>query len=123
LSPINQNVIDPSGFDRSLVKPMLVSGALCSQNKSYPLTFFMDSDAIGYAFIDRTIAKTIGDYLGIAPIKLDRPRNVRGFNGKLDPKPIIYQLLPNLKIGSHKESTVPILITNLGLYAAILDKG
>lgn len=89
---------------------------------SYNAQILVDTGATGYAFVDRRLMYETCSILGIDPIKLAKPRLIRGYDGQSCKKLITYALYPNLILSGHKELTVPILITDLGHHAVILGK-
>ena len=103
-------------------KPFLVGGSLTSQDKSYSIQILVDTGATGYAFIDRSLVSEICELLEINPIRLAKPKKLRGYDGQIAKKPITEALYPNLVLPGHKELTAPMLITDLGQHAAILGK-
>ncbi len=65
------------------------------------------------AVINEALVASICEQLQIEPIPLHRPKPLRGYDGKLSPKPITHCILPGLNINGHKETTCPMLIAPL----------
>ena len=82
----------------------------------------IDTGATGYAFVNKRLVHEICQLLGISPIKLSKPKLVRGYDGQLCKKPITHAIYPNLMLPGHKEYTAPFLIAELGQHAVILGK-
>ena len=50
------------------------------------------------------------------------PKWIQGYNGQVRKKPVTYAIYPCMQQGTHKKSTVPFLIANIGHHDAILGK-
>ena len=62
------------------------------------------------------------DQLGLEPVPLSKPKSVRGFNGQLSKLQITHAIYPGLLVKKHRETTVPMLIADLGQHDIILGK-
>ena len=72
--------------------------------------------------INESIVEQVCEQLQISPIPLSRPKTIRGYDGKIAKKPIIYFILPNIIVNGHWESSSPVLIANTGDNDIILGK-
>ena len=81
----------------------------------------IDTGATGGNFVNTIDAEQICEIEGIAPVKLLRPRYVRGFNGETAP-PITHAIYPQLQVQGHTEYQCPLFITALGTHSLILGK-
>ena len=92
------------------------------QGKEYKSKALADTGATAYSFIDEKEAQLLSDYLDISPLPLTKPRYLCGYDGKVRKKPVTHAIYPSMRVGDHTESTVPMLITNLGNQHIILGK-
>ena len=67
------------------------------------------------------MTRRVCDELHIEPVRLSKPKALRGFNGKPAPN-VTHAIYPTMTILDHKETTTPILITKLGQHQIILRK-
>lgn len=102
-------------------EPLLTQCTLATSKKACTLKALVDTGATGYAFIDENTAHAICDTLDIEPIRLPKPKPIRGFDGKMA-RPVTHAIYPSLKVHDHYESTAPMLITRLGQHQIILGK-
>ncbi len=100
----------------------LVPGTLSYQEDKYQLDFLVDTGATGYTFINKALVPVIYNALGLDPLLLAKPKRIRGFDGVVRKKPIIHAIYPTLQLDGYTESTLLMLITDLGSYSAILGK-
>lgn len=111
------DIHDPYGR-RSFIHPI----TLLAQGKEYQSKALADTGATAYSFIDEKEAQILSETLDIVPIPLAKPRFLCGYDGKMRRKPVTHAIYPSMKVGNHLESTVPMLITNLGNQHIILGK-
>ena len=95
---------------------------MLAQGKEYQSKALADTGATAYSFIDEKEAQLLSEHLDIVPIPLAKPRYLCGYDGKIRKKPVTHAIYPSMKVGDHLESTVPMLITNLGNQHIILGK-
>jgi len=81
----------------------------------------VDTDATGYSFIDTVIAQTVCERLQIEPIRLLKPKPLKGFDGRPG-RDITHAIYPTMTIHDHVETVTPMLITHLGNHPIILGK-
>lgn len=108
---------DPFGR-RSFVHPI----TLLAQEKEYQSKALADTGATAYSFIDEKEAQLLSETLDIVPMPLSKPRYLCGYDGKMRKKPVTHAIYPSMRVGDHQESTVPMLITDLGNQHIILGK-
>lgn len=101
--------------------PFVVSCTLSSGKYQKQSKALIDTGATGYAFIDESTAHSVCELLDISPVALQKPKALRGFDGKLVPS-ITHAIYPTLQVQDHIETTCPLLITNLGQHPIILGK-
>ena len=111
------DLYDPFGR-RSFVHPI----TLLAQEKEYQSKALADTGATAYSFIDEKEAQILSDTLDILPLPLSKPRYLCGYDGKMRKKPVTHAIYPSMRVGNHQESTVPMLITDLGNQHIILGK-
>ncbi len=87
------------------------------------LTFnvLVDTGATGYSFIDTVIAQTVCERLQIQPVRLLKPKPLKGFDGRPG-RDITHAIYPTMTIHDHVETVTPMLITHLGTHPIILGK-
>lgn len=88
-------------------EPLLTQCTLATSKKACTLKALVDTGATGYAFIDENTAHAICDTLDIEPIRLPKPKPIRGFDGKMA-RPVTHAIYPSLKVHDHYESTAPM---------------
>lgn len=93
----------------------------CTLGGRYYTKAMIDNGCTGYSFIDRDMAHEVCDVLGISPVKLLKPRKVRGYNGQPG-EPVTHAIYPPMTIMNHTESPTPLMKTKLGQHAVILGK-
>jgi hypothetical protein len=81
----------------------------------------IDNDCTDYSFIDTDIAHQVCEMLEITPLKLNKPRGVKGYDGRRG-KNITHAIYPPMTIQNHTESSTPMMITKLDQHSIILDK-
>ena len=77
--------------------------------------------AIGYLFVDPVMAWRICDDLLIKPIRLSKSKAICGFNRK-QASDVTHVIYPTMTVQEHRETTTPMLITQLGQHQIILGK-
>ena len=96
-----------------------MSCTLRSDHRTIKVTVLIDTGATGYAFVDSSFARVLCDILQIKPSPLIKPKTVKAFNGKSTER-ITYGIYPCLEVAGHCESTIPLMITNLGNHQMML---
>ena len=99
----------------------LVTSCKLGNNSEIKTTALLDTGATGYLFVDPTMARRVCDKLHIEPVRLSKPKALRGFDGKQAPS-VTHTIYPTITIQDHKETTTPMLITKLGQHQIILGK-
>ena len=94
---------------------------MLGNNEEIKTTALLDTGVTGYLFIDPSIVRRVCVELQIEPIRLSKPKAIRGFDGK-QASNITYAIYPTMTIQDHKETTTPMLITKLGQHQIILGK-
>ncbi len=109
-------------FEDSLFddKPVIVECTL-GLDSEYITKAMIDNGCTGYSFIDTDIAHQVCEALGISPLKLNKPRGVKGYDGRRG-KDITHAIYPPMTIQNHTESSTPMMITKLGQHPIILGK-
>jgi transposase InsO family protein len=100
--------------------PVIESCILGGENQ-YLVKAMIDNGCTGYSFVNSTIVRKICEALKISPIKLNKPRKVKGYDGRMG-EPITHAIYPRMSIRNHAESSTPLLITKLGQHDIILGK-
>ena len=108
----------PSDF---FAEEALLATCTLRNNSEIKTTALLDTEAIGYSFVDPAMARRVCDELGIEPIRLSKPKAIRGFNGKQAPS-VTHVIYPTMTVQDHRETTTPMLITKLGQHQIILGK-
>ena len=101
-------------------KPFVFPCTLKSLNNQILLYALVDNGAIGYGFINSSLARTVCHDLNILPFRLAKPRIIKAYNGRLG-KPVTHVLYVRLVIEKHSEYDCLLLITDLD-YDIILGK-
>ena len=99
----------------------LVILCMLENNGEIRTTALLDTGATGYSFVDPAMARRVCDKLQIKPIRLSKPKAIRGFDGKQAPS-ITHAIYPTMTVKEHKETTTPMPITKLGQHQIILGK-
>ena len=99
----------------------LVAPCMLGNNSEIKTTALLDTGATGYSFVDPAIAQHICDDLLIEPIRLSKPKAIRGFDGKQAPS-VTHAIYPTITIQDHTKTMTPMLITKLGQHQIILGK-
>ena len=99
----------------------LVTLCTLGNNDDIKTTALLDTKATGYSFVDPVMAQRICDDLLIKPIRLSKPKAIRGFNGKQAPH-VTHAIYLTITVKEHRETTTPMLITKLGQHQIILGK-
>ena len=96
-------------------RPFRTSATLFAAERSHVLKdTLVDTGCSGANLvINEALVPMICEQLQIEPVPLPRPKPLRGYDGKIAPKPITHCILPGLNIDNHKESTCPMLIAPL----------
>ena len=99
----------------------LVASCMLGNNGEIKTTALLDTEATGYSFVDPAMARRVCDKLEIKPIRLSKPKAIRGFDGKraLD---VTHAIYPTMTVQDHRETVTPMLITKLGQHQIILGK-
>ena len=99
----------------------LVTSCVLGNNGEIRTTALLDTGATGYFFIDPAIARRVCNKLEIEPIRLSKPKAIRGFNGKRAPD-VTHAIYLTMTVQDHRETVTPMLITKLGQHQIILGK-
>ena len=99
----------------------LVASCVLENKSEIKTTTLLDTGATGYSFVNPAMAQRICDNLLIEPIRLSKPKAIRGFDGKQAPS-VTHAIYPTMTIQTHTETTTPMLITKLGQHPIILGK-
>ena len=99
----------------------LVASCTLGNGNEIKITALLNTRATGYSFVDPAMARCICDELIIEPIRLSKPKAIRGFDGKraLD---VTHAIYPTMTVQNHRETITPMLITKLGQHQIILGK-
>ena len=100
---------------------VLLATCTLGNNNEIKTTALLDTGATGYSFVNPSMACRVCDKLHIEPVRLFRPKALRGFDGKQAPN-VTHAIYPTMNILDHKETTTPMLITKLGQHQIILGK-
>ena len=90
-------------------------------NRIMQLRSLIDTGATGWSFVDEDIARILCNGLQMEPVRLSKPRPLKGFDGQRA-KSVTHAIYPTLTVQNHSESTCPMLITKLGHHDMILGK-
>ena len=99
----------------------LLATCTLDNNSEIRTTALLDTGATGYSFVDPSMVRRICDELLIEPIRLSKPKAIRGFDGKRAPD-VTHAIYPTMTVQDHSELTTPMLITKLGQHQIILEK-
>ena len=99
----------------------LVTSCTLGNNEEIKTTALLDTGATGYSFVDSAMAQRICNDLLIEPIRLSKPKAIRGFDGKQAPS-VTHAIYPIMTVKNHRETTTPMLITKLGQHQIIFGK-
>ena len=99
----------------------LVVPCLLGNNDEIKTTALLDTGATGYSFVDPAMARRICDYLLLEPIRLSKPKAIRGFDGKRAPD-VTHAIYPTMTVQEHGETITPMLITRLDQHQIIFGK-
>ena len=99
----------------------LLATCTLGNNSEIETTALLDTGATGYSFVDPSMVRRVCDKLHIEPVRLSRPKALRGFDGK-PALNVTHAIYPTMTILDHKETTTPMLITKLGQHQIILGK-
>jgi hypothetical protein len=116
--------IDVFNFEDNLFddKSVIVDCTLGLDNDSeYKIRAMIDNECIDYSFIDTDIAHKVCERLGIVPLKLNKPREVKGYDERRG-KDITHAIYPSMIIQNHTKSSTSMMITKLDQHSIILDK-
>ena len=108
----------PGGF---FAEKALLATCTLGNNSEIKTTALLDTGATGYFFVDSAMARRVCNELGIKPIRLSKPKAIRGFNGKQAPS-VTHAIYLTMTVQDHRETTTPMLITELGQHQIILGK-
>ena len=97
--------------------------ALCrlGNNGEIKTTALLDTKATGYSFVDPVTACQVCNDLAIEPIRLSKPKAIRGFDEK-QALSVTHAIYPTMTVQDHRETTTPMLITKLDQHQIILGK-
>jgi hypothetical protein len=114
--------IDACNFEDNLFddKPVIVDCTLGLKDE-YKTRSMIDNDCTEYSFIDTNIAHEMCEALEINPLKLNKPREVKNYDGRRD-KNITHAIYPPMTIQDHTESFTSMMIIKLGQHPIILGK-
>lgn len=84
----------------------------CTLGGRYHTRAMIDNGCTGYAFVDTAVAHEACDVLGIEPLTLNKPRDVKGYNGELGDR-VTQAIYPFMKIQGRIESPTPLMIIKL----------
>ena len=99
----------------------LVASCMLGNNGEIKTTALLDTGATGYSFVDPAMARRVCDDLAIEPIRLSKPKAIRGFDGKRAPD-VTHAIYPTMTVQDHREMVTSMLITKLGQHQIILGK-
>ena len=99
----------------------LLATCTLGNNSEIKTTALLDTGATGYSFVDLSMVRRICDELLIEPIRLSKPKAIRGFDGKRAPD-VTYAIYPTMTVQNHSKLTTPMLITKLGQHQIIFGK-
>ena len=99
----------------------LLATCTLGKNSEIKTTALLDTGATGYSFVDPSMVRRICDELLIEPIRLSKPKAIRGFDGKRAPD-VTHAIYPTMTVQNHSKLTTPMLITKLGQHSIILGK-
>jgi len=103
-------------------KSFLIDIHLISQNQSFSLCSLIDSDSVIYMIVHFNLVDKVCKKLKIQFISLTKEKLIRDYDEKIFKKIIIYKILLNLIIESHKKLTVSMLIADINHHEVILSK-
>jgi len=103
-------------------KSFLIDVFLNSQNQSFSLHSLIDSDSVTHMLIHANLVNKVCKKLEIQSISLTKEKLIRDYDEKIFKKIIIYKILLNLIIESHKKLTVSMLIADINHHEVILSK-
>ena len=84
--------------DACVSESFIIDCTLSSDGKKMNLQTLIDTGVLGFGFIDTQVSQRVCDALGIEPYPLLRPKPIRGYDGKLYEKLILYIIYFNLLI-------------------------
>ena len=108
-------------LDDFFVEEALVASCTLGNNGEIKTTALLDTGATGYSFVDSVMARRVCDNLAIEPIRLSKPKAIRGFDGKQAPS-VTHAIYLTMTVQDHRETTTPMLITKLSQHQIILEK-
>jgi len=103
-------------------KLFLINVFLNSQNRSFSLYSLIDSNLVAHMLIHVNLVNRVCEKLEIQSISLTKEKLIRDYDEKIFKKIIIYKILLNLIIESHKKLTVSMLIADIDHHEVILSK-
>ena len=103
-------------------RPFLVAAQLFCEERLYTIQVLVDTGCTAYGLIHTSLVPEVCETLGIEPMKLVKPKRIRGYNGQISKSSITHALHPGLTIQGHRETTMPLLIADIGPHAIILGK-
>ena len=115
---LNEFLLEENYFE----KLFLINIFLNSQNQSFSLCSLIDSDSVTHMLIHDNLVNRVCKKLEIQSISLTKEKLIRDYDEKIFKKIIIYKILFNLIIESHKKLTVSMLIFNIDHHEVILSK-
>ncbi len=118
LCNLNEILLKENYFDKSF----LVDALLISQNESFSLYSWINSDSVVYMIIHINLVNKVCKELKIQSISLTKEKLIKEYDEKIFKKTIIHKILLNLIIESHKKLTVSMLIADIDHHEVILEK-
>ena len=99
----------------------LLATCTLGNNSEIKTTALLDTGATGYSFVDPSMVQRICDKLLIEPIRLSKPKAIRGFDSRQAPD-VTHAIYPTMTVQDHSKLTTLMLITKLGQHQIILGK-
>jgi len=103
-------------------KSFLINASFIFQSNSFNLHSLIDSDFVIYMLIHDKLVNKVCQKLEIQLILLAKEKLIWDYDKKLARKTIIYKILLNLTIKSHKKLTMSMLIVDIEHHEVILSK-
>jgi len=118
LCKLNEILLKENYFEKSF----LIDAHFILQNQFFSLHSLINSDSVTHTLIHVNLVNRVCKKLEIQFIFLTKEKLIKDYDEKIFKKIIIYKILFNLIIKSHKKLTVLMLIADIDHHKVILSK-
>ena len=108
-------------FNRFTNNSLVIQCTLVSDKYEHNVQALVDTNVIGFAFIDEKTAQLVCEKLRINFVILSWLKHVNGFDDRLV-KPITHVIYFTFTVQDHSELSIFMFITKIGAHSLILDK-